>query len=110
MCLGLRLPDRTRCNRGGRILREGDVDTRTCPGQSTGVEFVLAFDTSVDIACRTAVHAARSFAARWDATADAWRTLWRSAFTPGNTEFSGYLPTLSTEDSDVARTYYLGAL
>ncbi|KAB7598122.1 hypothetical protein ET532_011815, partial [Verminephrobacter sp. Larva24] len=79
-------------------------------GQSTEVEFVLAFDTSVDIACRTAVHAARSFAARWDATADAWRTLWRSAFTPGNTEFSGYLPTLSTEDSDVARTYYLGAL
>src|SRR6218665_101638 len=36
MCLGLRLPDRTRCNRGGRILREGDVDTRTCRGPEHG--------------------------------------------------------------------------
>ncbi|GAA1857465.1 hypothetical protein GCM10009687_25700 [Asanoa iriomotensis] len=80
------------------------------PGESAVVGFVLAFGT--DAAEATA--AATATAARLDAelaeTADAWRRLWAHAFTPGNPDFSGHLPTLRTDDADLARAYYMGAL
>lgn len=53
---------------------------------------------------------ARSFAEAFAEVADRWRTTWRDAFRPGNSEFSGHLPTLRTPDGDLARSYYLGAL
>jgi len=51
-----------------------------------------------------------TFAERFTAVADRWRYTWASAFTPGNTEFSGHLPTLVSPDDGLARSYYLGAL
>lgn len=40
----------------------------------------------------------------------AFEQRWRDAFTPNNTHFSGHLPTLHTEDAQIARTYYVSAL
>ncbi|GIH10367.1 hypothetical protein Rhe02_84340 [Rhizocola hellebori] len=52
----------------------------------------------------------RDFDADFAEVADRWRLTWAAAFTPGNKEFSGHLPTLVTADAGLSRTYYLGAL
>ncbi|MEV6843517.1 hypothetical protein [Actinoplanes sp. NPDC051411] len=41
---------------------------------------------------------------------EGWERLWQNAFTPGNPDFSGHLPTLSTPDTDLAKSYYMAAL
>ncbi|MFD5030800.1 laminin G domain-containing protein [Streptomyces sp. NPDC058405] len=80
------------------------------PGEETELGIVLDIGDSAEGVTRDAVQAAASFRTEFDAVAGRWRRTWRSAFQPGNSEFSGHLPTLHTEDADLARTYYLGAL
>jgi hypothetical protein len=41
---------------------------------------------------------------------EGWERLWHNTFAPGNPDFSGHLPTLSTPDADLARSYYMAAL
>jgi hypothetical protein len=40
----------------------------------------------------------------------AWDRQIAAAFTPGNSEYSGFLPALHTEDREIARLYYTAAL
>ncbi|MBV1852831.1 hypothetical protein [Catellatospora tritici] len=80
------------------------------PGETVQLGVVLRLGVHAADAARQAMAHAAGFAARFDAIADRWRRTWAAAFTPGNDEFSGHLPTLVTEDSGLARTYYLGAL
>eukprot|EP01046_Picozoa_sp_COSAG06_P057560 COSAG06_NODE_11260_length_1537_cov_1.253129_2_plen_232_part_01 len=40
----------------------------------------------------------------------AFEQRWHDAFTPDNGHFSGHLPTLQTDDAQIARTYYVSAL
>ncbi|GIH00588.1 hypothetical protein Pma05_71600 [Plantactinospora mayteni] len=80
------------------------------PGESVVLGVACGYGTDaaqVAVAARRAAGAIESALA---GTADAWRRLWRSAFTPGNDEFSGHLPTLHTPDPELARAYYMGAL
>ncbi|MDG4826989.1 laminin G domain-containing protein [Asanoa sp. WMMD1127] len=78
------------------------------PGATDTVGFALAWGTgSVAGEARAA---AATLDAELAATADAWRRLWAHAFTPGNPDFSGHLPTLRTPDEDLARAYHMGAL
>ncbi|MYS20994.1 hypothetical protein GA0115240_124315 [Streptomyces sp. DvalAA-14] len=80
------------------------------PGESRELGFALEIgDSAAEVAAAAASAAAR-FGADFAEVAERWRATWRHAFTPDNPRFSGYLPTLRTEDTDLARTYYLGAL
>ncbi|MEU6341526.1 hypothetical protein ABZ883_11335 [Streptomyces sp. NPDC046977] len=85
-------------------------DLRLAPGQAHVLEFALDIGTSQEETHGAATATARTFGTGFEGIADRWRTTWRYAFTPGNPEFSGHLPTLHTDDADLARTYYLGAL
>ncbi|GIF72597.1 hypothetical protein Asi02nite_21150 [Asanoa siamensis] len=80
------------------------------PGQSAVVGFTLAFGTDATEVAEAARTAAATLDAAFAETADAWRRLWAHAFTPGNPDFSGHLPTLTTPHADLARAYYMGAL
>jgi hypothetical protein len=80
------------------------------PGQSVDLGFVLDVSGSAESALARSRTAAASFEAAFAEVAERWRTAWAHAFTPGNPEFSGHLPTLVTDDADLSRTYYLGAL
>ncbi|MFI5757294.1 laminin G domain-containing protein [Streptomyces sp. NPDC051569] len=93
---------------GARGLARWDLTLE--PGEETTLGVVLEIGSSAEGVTRDAVNTAAFFPAEFDAVAERWRRTWRSAFEPGNTEFSGHLPTLRTEDPDLARTYYLGAL
>ncbi|MFE4175555.1 hypothetical protein ACFRR7_26540 [Streptomyces sp. NPDC056909] len=93
---------------GARGTARWDITLQ--PGEETVLGVVLEIGDSAGAVARDATRAAASFTAEFDAVAERWRRTWDSAFEPGNTEFSGHLPTLRTEDADLARTYYLGAL
>ncbi|MEV6424672.1 hypothetical protein [Streptomyces sp. NPDC051662] len=93
---------------GARAVARWNVTLE--PGAATTLGIVLEIGASAERVAQDASAVAASFATEFEAVAERWRTTWDSAFEPGNTEFSGHLPTLRTEDSDLSRTYYLGAL
>ncbi|MGW2054369.1 laminin G domain-containing protein [Streptomyces sp. NPDC001840] len=93
---------------GARGHARWDITLR--PGEETVLGVVLEIGDSAEAVAHDAAAVAAAFPAEFDAVAERWRGTWNSAFEPGNTEFSGHLPTLRTEDADLARTYYLGAL
>ncbi|WP_052850012.1 laminin G domain-containing protein [Streptomyces avicenniae] len=85
-------------------------DVTLAPGQEVAIGFVLDIADSTGEALAGSRATADGFTAAFDAVADRWRETWQAAFTPGNAEFSGHLPTFHTQDADLSRTYYLGAL
>ncbi|MEU3980581.1 hypothetical protein AB0F77_10795 [Streptomyces sp. NPDC026672] len=93
---------------GARGTARWDITLQ--PGEETVLGVVLEIGDAADAVTHEAEATAAAFAAEFDAVAERWRRTWNSAFDPGDTEFSGHLPTLRTEDTDLARTYYLGAL
>ncbi|MFE7710175.1 LamG domain-containing protein [Streptomyces sp. NPDC057486] len=46
----------------------------------------------------------------FNAAARGWKNRWLDAFTPGNGHYSGCLPTLDTDDTAIARMYYMSIL
>ncbi|MER5795736.1 hypothetical protein [Streptomyces sp. NPDC001980] len=87
--------------------------TWTCriePGRSVVIGIACAYGTDADTVAAQARSAAEDFEATMSAGRDGWRRLWAGMFTPGNPDFSGHLPTFTTEDAGLARTYYMGAL
>jgi hypothetical protein len=94
--------------RGARGVARWDVLLE--PGESRELGFVLHVGDSAAEVAASAASAAASFGDVFDEVARRWRATWRHAFTRDNPEFSGHLPTLHTDDADLARTYYLGAL
>ncbi|MGW7545713.1 hypothetical protein ACWGKQ_32105 [Streptomyces sp. NPDC054770] len=87
--------------------------TWTCriePGQSVVIGIACAYGTDADAVAAQARTAAEDFEATLRAGRDGWQRLWAAMFTPGNSDFSGHLPTFTTEDAGLARTYYMGAL
>jgi hypothetical protein len=67
---------------------------------------------TVSVACSFGAVADRpvDFDRVFDRGEEGWKRLWQNAFTPGNPDFSGHLPTLSTSDADLAKSYYMAAL
>ncbi|MEV7391618.1 hypothetical protein [Streptomyces sp. NPDC091215] len=80
------------------------------PGRSVTIGIACAYGTDADAVSAEARGAAADFEATMRAGEVGWRRLWASVFTPGNRDFSGHLPTFTTEDPGLARTYYMGAL
>ncbi|MFE2967413.1 hypothetical protein ACFXKC_27825 [Streptomyces sp. NPDC059340] len=96
-----------------RTVGAGGRATWTCriePGRSVAIGIVCAYGTEADAVSAQARTAAEDFEATMRAGEDGWRRLWASMFTPGNPDFSGHLPTFTTQDTGLARTYYMGAL
>jgi hypothetical protein len=83
---------------------------RIGPGRSVTIKIACAYGTDADAVSAQARTAAADFEATAKAGQDGWRRLWANMFTPGNPDFSGHLPTFTTEDPGLARTYYMGAL
>ncbi len=82
------------------------------PGASANLGFVAGDETN-DKAAATREKVARwagNFDGEMTAFEGVWRQRWADAFTPGNSHFSGNLPTLETDDAALRRNYYMGAL
>jgi len=87
--------------------------TWTCriePGRSTTIKIACAYGTDADAVRAQARAASEDFETTMRAGENGWRRLWTSMFTPGNPDFSGHLPTFTTDDAGLAHTYYMGVL
>ncbi|MEZ0067332.1 hypothetical protein ABIA32_003345 [Streptacidiphilus sp. MAP12-20] len=91
---------------GGRATWTSRIE----PGQSVTIGIVCAYGTDAHIVEAEARAAAEDFETAMRAGEDGWRQHWTNMFTPGNPDFSGHLPTFTTDDIGLANTYYLGAL
>ncbi|WP_377273238.1 hypothetical protein [Peterkaempfera sp. SMS 1(5)a] len=99
-------PRLTATGAGGRA----EWSCRVEPGQSLTLRIVCAYGTDAAQVRAEARAAAQDFDATMRAGEDGWRQHWTHVFTPGNPDFSGHLPTLTTDDAGLATTYYMGAL
>ncbi|HEY1787631.1 MAG TPA: hypothetical protein VGJ73_05720 [Verrucomicrobiae bacterium] len=84
------------------------------PGASTTINYVLSIgvdsmDYSVDVTGFSEIWA-KHFEASFDRVEADWEKRFDAMFTPGNSVFSGNLPTLVTSDEQVRRVYYMSAL
>jgi hypothetical protein len=82
------------------------------PGAERVFEFV-AGDGRQAVAAAVASDVAQwagDFTGLFDGFKQVWEQRWADAFTPGNKHFSGNLPVLVTDNHELARNYYMGAL
>jgi len=91
---------------GGRATWTHRIES----GGRVTLGIVCAYGTDAEAVRAQARAAAADFEVTARAGEDGWRRLWANMFTPGNPDFSGHLPTFTTEDPGLARTYYMGAL
>jgi len=102
-------------------LREGptavaaDWKRELQPGESTTLQLVMAHGRNDGPypSAATVVEAldwAKHFARAWSDVKSRWTQRWKDMFTPGNSHFSGNLPTLVTSDANLREIYYRSAL
>jgi hypothetical protein len=82
------------------VVAVGDTTTgRPLSAASDASAVVAAANTSIG-----------SFQSVFGAAETGWSTRWSDAFTPGNSHYSGYLPTIATDHPAVDRLYYMSVL
>ncbi|HEV2328632.1 MAG TPA: hypothetical protein VGY56_07585 [Verrucomicrobiae bacterium] len=80
------------------------------PGAGATVNYALAIGDEKKAVEASAERWAKHFDAAFDAVPLDWQQRFDAMFTPGNSVFSGNLPTLVTPDEQVRRVYYMSAL
>ncbi|MEP6788211.1 MAG: hypothetical protein ABJB40_07265 [Acidobacteriota bacterium] len=80
------------------------------PNEAKSVTFVNSLSETAAAAQKDYDSIINSFEAVAKATYDEWNAELKAAFTPNNDRFSGYLPTLVTEDESLKRLYHTAAL
>jgi hypothetical protein len=78
------------------------------PGEKRELHYVNAIAENADAANRLYDHLQANFSNALEDNERAFERLVRSAFTPGNSDFSGYLPQLITKDETLWNLYYNG--
>lgn len=80
------------------------------PGESASFTYVNAFGGNVEEALALFDRLAASAAQLVEQTTSFWNAELASIFTPGNDTYSGHLPTLVTDDQEILKLYWMGAL
>ena len=96
-----------------KVVTDGGVASwkiLLAPNQTLSLGYTAAMDKEPAAAAELATRWAKSFDQSFASAKMQWEERWQAAFTPGNTHFSGHLPTLLTDDPKIRRVYYEGAL
>lgn len=80
------------------------------PGETWRLHYVNALAENIQSALNGYADAQGNFDARLEESYAAWKNEIHAAFTPGNSRFSGHLPTLTGVDASIQRVYCTGAL
>ncbi|MEZ0067335.1 hypothetical protein ABIA32_003348 [Streptacidiphilus sp. MAP12-20] len=75
---------------------------------STGNPLTNSSDASATLSAANA--SINSFASVFGAAETGWSNRWNDAFTPGNSHYSGSLPTLATDHPAIDRLYYMSVM
>jgi len=80
------------------------------PGERWDLRFVVALGESENDAAKTFLSLVEGFDKACQEVRDDWNHKIAAVFTPGNSIFSGHLPVLFTEDKELEKLYYMGAI
>lgn len=80
------------------------------PGEAKSVTFVNSLGATAAGARKDFDAIVNNFDAAAKATYDEWNAELKAAFTPDNDRFSGYLPTLVTDDESLKRLYHAAVM
>jgi hypothetical protein len=85
------------------------------PGESTTLRLVMVHSipdqsASAETVAELANSLSADFERNWNEIKSNWSQRWTDMFTPGNSHFSGSLPTLVTPDEKIREIYYRSAL
>ena len=80
------------------------------PGEARSITFVNSLGETAADAEKNFDSIINNFDAIAKATYDEWNAQLKSAFTPNNSHFSGYLPTLVTDDESLKRLYHTAVM
>lgn len=97
-------PQPSRCETGRMLL----IDLVLDPGEVRRIQYLNIIGDDAEGACRAYEGGQRDFRALMEENQRVAQNLIHSAFTPGNSEFSGHLPQLFTSDQDLWKLYYKG--
>ena len=89
-------------------LRMLSLDLTLAPGEARELHYVNAIGEDKAAALESYDRLQANFAAIRDENEQVFAGLLRSAFTPGNSDFSGHLPQLITEDESLWKLYHAG--
>jgi len=90
---------------GGRVLQ---YDLELQPGETRRFQYVNTIADSSDEANSVYDRIQGTFAAAEQASEEFYAGMLKALFTPGNSYFSGYLPTLHTDDETLWNLYFAG--
>ncbi|MFE6738640.1 LamG domain-containing protein [Streptomyces tubercidicus] len=74
------------------------------------LKFVMAVADTSTTAVTTANTSMGNFTTVFNEAESKWSERWQNAFTPDNTDYSGWLPVLETDDTAIRSLYYMSAL
>jgi hypothetical protein len=85
------------------------------PGEMATIQFVMAHNIpdkaeSAEAVAKRATDWSANFERTWNEVKTNWSQRWTDMFTPGNSHFSGNLPTFETSDKKLREIYYRSAL
>ena len=85
------------------------------PGETTTLQLVMAHSIpdkseSAETVAARATDWSANFERTWNEAKANWSQRWTDMFTPGNSHFSGNLPTLVTSDEKIREIFYRSAL
>jgi hypothetical protein len=99
----------------GEMNVTADWQWQLAPGETKSMRIVMRHDRNTGAfpapaLVASAVDQSAHFDRSWDDVKTKWATRWQDMFTPGNTHFSGHLPTLVTSDEKLRDIYYRSLL
>ncbi|MGC9944586.1 MAG: DUF642 domain-containing protein, partial [Verrucomicrobiota bacterium] len=89
----------------GETLAQWKISLPPHSGQE--ISLALAMEQTSELAVQNAERWGGDFAATFAASKTGWEKRWLAVFTPGNAIYSGWLPTLETDDQSLRELYYL---
>lgn len=92
----------------GDSVRMLTIEMKLGRGETKELRYVNAVDSSPQAALAAYDHLQGSFDETTKQNEESFNSLLQSAFTPGNSDFSGYLPQLETDDESLWQLYQAG--
>ncbi|MCL5945492.1 MAG: hypothetical protein M1472_01390, partial [Planctomycetes bacterium] len=77
------------------------------PGDHSAIEAAMAVGDQESQVMADATDSVQNFSTMFEESRREWEDTFTAAFRPGNTLFSGHLPTLETADPNIRRVYYM---
>ncbi|NWF89279.1 MAG: hypothetical protein HXY50_07415 [Ignavibacteriaceae bacterium] len=95
----------------GKLTRNGiNLELNLAPGKKQNIDYVVTIGDSLPNVINDFKNIISDVDNVINKCHNEWNEEFKSAFTPGNSRFSGSMPLLETTDNEISKLYYMGVL